>query len=184
MKKFIIGISCILLSITPISFTFAESHEGGYDFETKQENTAVKKLPPVVIIPDNSNKGNQDPFAYQKNLPPDFPKTDFPTAMIGQFMTFCGKIMMQRFRYENVMPQIAQVSTGFVCSCVMDSYRSKASEAEFRYEFTRNKAKLVPLFTEFLGQCSTMNQKNLMMLQQFQQARPTSYGPHPETYYK
>jgi hypothetical protein len=66
----------------------------------------------------------------------------------------------------------------------MDSYRSKASEAEFRYEFTRNEVKQVPLFTEFLGQCSAMNQKNLMMLQQFQQARPTSYGPHPETYYK
>ena len=24
------------------------------------------------------------------------------------------------------MPQIAQVSTGFVCSCIMDSYRSNA----------------------------------------------------------
>jgi hypothetical protein len=56
----------------------------------------------------------------------------------------------------------------------MDSYRSKASEAEFRYEFTRNEVKQVPLFTEFLGQCSAMNQKNLMMLKNYYGARPTA----------
>tara|TARA_E500000178_G_C16917501_1_gene705596 strand:- start:47 stop:715 length:669 start_codon:yes stop_codon:yes gene_type:complete len=220
MKKFIIAMSCILLTVAPVSNVFAmdpllvpEKEQTVTKSESKKksspewngpidgppvvkqqetvakaekEEPKVKKMPNVMILPgpQGSQKGQRNPFAYQKNLPPEFPKVDFSTAMIGQFMTFCGKIMMQRFRYENVVPQIAQFSTGFVCSCIMDNYRSKASEAEFRYEFTRNEARDVPLFTEYLGQCSAMNTKNLMLMKNYYQAKPTFFGPHPENYYK
>lgn len=172
MKKFIIAMTCVLLTVAPVSNVFGMDPLLEPKVEKKEE---VKKLPPVMIMPDSTgNKSQQNPFAYQKHLPPEFPKVEFSTAMIGQFMTFCGNVMMQRFRYENVMPQIAQVSTGFVCSCIMDSYRSNASEAEFKYEFTRNTAKEVPLFTEYLGQCSAMNAKNMMMLRNYYGARPTA----------
>ena len=219
MKKFIIAMSCILLTVAPVSNVFADPFmmpekeqtvtkseskkksspewNGPIDgppvvkqqetvAKAEKEEPKVKKMPNVMILPgpQGSQKGQRNPFAYQKNLPPEFPKVDFSTAMIGQFMTFCGKIMMQRFRYENVVPQIAQFSTGFVCSCIMDNYRSKASEAEFRYEFTRNEARDVPLFTEYLGQCSAMNTKNLMLMKNYYQAKPTFFGPHPENYYK
>jgi hypothetical protein len=99
----------------------------------------------------------------KKILPTDYPKVEYPTAMIGQFMNFCGTIMMQRFQYENVQPQIAQASSGFVCSCIMDSYRENNAQAEFQFEFTRATAKEVPLFTEYLNKCSTMNAQTLSL---------------------
>lgn len=156
MKKFIIAISCILMTVTPVSLTYADSHKGpdyDYDFvpEPKQEQ---KKVP---------NLKGRNPFEWQKILPTDYPKVEYPTAMIGQFMNFCGTIMMQRFQYENVQPQIAQASSGFVCSCIMDSYRENNAQAEFQFEFTRATAKDVPLFTEYLNKCSTMNAQTLSL---------------------
>ena len=162
MKKFIIAISCILMTISPISLTYADSHKGpDYDYDyvpaPKQEQKQVPNL-----------KG-KNPFEWQKILPDDYPKVEYPTAMIGQFMNFCGTIMMQRFRYENVQPMIAQASSGFVCSCIMDSYRDNNAQAEFQYEFTRATAKEVPLFTEYLNKCSAMNAQTLSLFKPKQQ---------------
>jgi hypothetical protein len=60
MKKFIIAISCILMTVTPVSLTYADSHKGpdyDYDFvpEPKQEQ---KKVP---------NLKGRNPFEWQKN---------------------------------------------------------------------------------------------------------------------
>ncbi len=101
MKKFIIAISCILMTV---SLTYADSHKGpDYDYDyTPTPKQEQKQVP-------NSNRfGGKSPFEWLKILPDDYPKVKYPTAMIGQFMNFCGTIMMQRFRYENVQPQIAQ----------------------------------------------------------------------------
>ncbi len=70
---------------------------------------------------------------------------------------------MQRCRYEKVQPQIAQASSGFVCSCIMDNYRENNDQAEFQYEFTRATAKDVPLFTDYLNKCSAMNAQTLSL---------------------
>ena len=165
MKKFIIAMSCILMTVSPISLTYADSHKGpdfDYDYvpPPKQEQKQA---------PSSNRFGGRNPFEWQKILPDDYPRVEYPTAMIGQFMTFCGTIMMQRFRYENIQPQIAQASSGFVCSCIMDSYRENNDQAEFQYEFTRATAKDVPLFTEYLNQCSTMNAQTLSLFKPKQQ---------------
>lgn len=156
MKKFIIAISCILMTV---SLTYADSHKGpDYDYDyTPTPKQEQKQVP-------NSNRfGGKSPFEWLKILPDDYPKVKYPTAMIGQFMNFCGTIMMQRFRYENVQPQIAQASSGFVCSCIMDNYRENNDQAEFQYEFTRATAKDVPLFTDYLNKCSAMNAQTLSL---------------------
>lgn len=95
-----------------------------------------------------------------------FPKVPYPTMAIGQFISFCSTAMMRKFQQgaaqgARIDPQTAAVSTQFVCSCIMDNYRKNNEYAEYQYEFTRGRAKDVPLFTQYMKECTIMNQKNL-----------------------
>ena len=74
--------------------------------------------------------------------------------------------MMRRFQQgasqgQRINPQMAAASTQFVCSCIMDNYRKNNEYAEYQYEFTRGGAKDVPLFSNYMKECSVMNQQNM-----------------------
>ena len=117
----------------------------------KEEETVAKTEPDV---------GYKSPSALA------FPKVPYPTMAIGQFITFCSNAMMQKFQQgaaqgRRIHPQMAAVSTQFVCSCIMDNYRKNNEYAEYQYEFTRGTAKDVPLFTKYMRECSLMNQQNM-----------------------
>lgn len=95
-----------------------------------------------------------------------FPKVPYPTMAIGQFMSFCSSAMMRRFQQgaaqgARIDPQTAAMSTQFVCSCIMDNYRKNNEYAEYQYEFTRGKSRDVPLFSNYMKECSVMNQQNM-----------------------
>ena len=158
MKKFIISIAALFVISTPV---FADSHEGGYEVpciqceEKEEAPKGLSDLKPELL------KEEELAFDASKLSPEGFPKVPYPTAMIGQFMTFCVNIMNQRFYQERLPQQVAYASSAFICSCVMDSYRDKNQQAECQYEFTRKTAKEVPLFTDYLKTCTTLNNKNL-----------------------
>ena len=119
--------------------------------EKQEEEKVVRKGPDIV-------------FKSPSTLA--FPKVPYPTMAIGQFINFCSNAMMQKFQQgaaqgRRIHPQMAAVSTQFVCSCIMDNYRKNNEYAEYQYEFTRGTAKDVPLFTKYMRECSLMNQQNM-----------------------
>ena len=119
--------------------------------EKQEEEKVVRKGPDIVF---------KSPSALA------FPKVPYPTMAIGQFINFCSNAMMQKFQQgaaqgRRIHPQMAAVSTQFVCSCIMDNYRKNNEYAEYQYEFTRGTAKDVPLFTKYMRECSLMNQQNM-----------------------
>ena len=120
--------------------------------EVEKEEETVAKTEPDVDYKSPSNLA--------------FPKVPYPTMAIGQFINFCSNAMMQKFQQgaaqgRRIHPQMAAVSTQFVCSCIMDNYRKNNEYAEYQYEFTRGGAKDVPLFTKYMRECSLMNQQNM-----------------------
>ena len=129
--------------------------------ETKVDQTAkVEKQEDEKVV----RKGPDIVFKNSSALA--FPKVPYPTMAIGQFMSFCSNAMMRRFQQgamqgARINPQMAAASTQFVCSCIMDNYRKNNEYAEYQYEFTRGGAKDVPLFTNYMRECSVMNQQNM-----------------------
>ena len=120
--------------------------------EVEKEKETVAKTKPDVSFKSPSNLA--------------FPKVPYPTMAIGQFINFCSNAMMRKFQRgaaqgRRIHPQMAAVSTQFVCSCIMDNYRKNNEYAEYQYEFTRGAAKDVPLFTKYMRECSLMNQQNI-----------------------
>ena len=135
--------------------------------EEKSRSKNTQQEPEVVVPEEQIVKKQTNPYTTgPSNLA--FPKVPYPTAAIGQFISFCSNNMMKMFQYraqqgQQVPPQIVQASTIFVCSCIMDNYRKNNEYAEYQYEFTRGTAKEVPLFTKYMQECSIMNQRNMMM---------------------
>lgn len=118
----------------------------------KQEDEKVVRKGPDIVFKNSSALA--------------FPKVPYPTMAIGQFMQFCSNAMMRRFQQgasqgQRINPKMAAASTQFVCSCIMDNYRKNNEYAEYQYEFTRGGAKDVPLFSNYMKECSVMNQQNM-----------------------
>lgn len=81
------------------------------------------------------------------------PKLEYPTQLIGTFMQFCVNVLGQRMMY-NGFPQAAAIhNSSNVCSCIMDEYRSKSSQAEFEYEFHTKDHNNVVLFKKYMDVC-------------------------------
>ena len=151
-------------------------------FKKEQERIAQEELDLAAeeerLRLAEEKKKEEQKLTPQKNLPfnetftklKGYPMVTYPTVMIGQFMSFCMNIMMQRFQGDGVPPQMAYPAAGFTCSCIMDSYRKNNEQAEFQYEFTRGKAKDVPLFTNYLTECAQLSNTNKL----FNQPQKTS----------
>ena len=107
-----------------------------------------------------------DPLLFGKELPPPQqqvvpkgvqPNVDYPTVMIGQFMSFCINMIMMKLSSEGVPRNIAAENAGYVCSCIMDSYREENQQAEFQFKLTRKNEGDVPLFKKHYTNCSLLN---------------------------
>ena len=85
------------------------------------------------------------------------PNVNYPTVMIGQFMSFCINMIMLKLSGEGVERNIAAENAGYVCACVMDSYREQNQQAEFQFELTRKSEGDVPLFKKHYTNCSLLN---------------------------
>ena len=85
------------------------------------------------------------------------PNVNYPTVMIGQFMSFCINMIMLKLSGEGVERNVAAENAGYVCSCVMDSYREQNQQAEFQFELTRKSEGDVPLFKKHYSNCSILN---------------------------
>jgi len=85
------------------------------------------------------------------------PNVNYPTVMIGQFMSFCINMIMMKLSGEGVPRNVAAENAGYVCSCVMDSYREQNQQAEFQFELTRKSEGDVPLFKKHYSNCSILN---------------------------
>jgi len=104
-----------------------------------------------------------DPFLFgeqpqQQVVPKGVqPNVNYPTVMIGQFMSFCINMIMMKLSGEGVPRNVAAENAGYVCSCVMDSYREQNQQAEFQFELTRKSEGDVPLFKKHYSNCSILN---------------------------
>ena len=105
-----------------------------------------------------------DPFLFgeqpqqQQVVPKGIqPNVNYPTVMIGQFMSFCINMIMMKLSGEGVPRNVAAENAGYVCSCVMDSYREQNQQAEFQFELTRKDEGDVPLFKKHYSNCSILN---------------------------
>lgn len=132
-----------------------------------QEETVTTEKQIVEIEKEEETVAKTEPdVGYKSPSNLAFPKVPYPTMAIGQFINFCSNAMMQKFQQgaqqgRRIHPQMAAVSTQFVCSCIMDNYRKNNEYAEYQYEFTRGATKDVPLFTKYMRECSLMNQQNM-----------------------
>jgi hypothetical protein len=130
MKKFLAAFVCgafLLSSITSI-----------------QADPLLFDTNPPVIQQQEIQKGVQ-------------PNVNYPTVMIGQFMSFCINMIMMKLSSEGVPRNIAAENAGYVCSCIMDSYREENQQAEFQFELTRKNEGDVPLFKKHYTNCSLLN---------------------------
>lgn len=107
-----------------------------------------------------------DPLLFGKELPPSQqqvvpkgvqPNVNYPTVMIGQFMSFCINMIMMKLSSEGAPRNVAAENAGYVCSCIMDSYREQNQQAEFQFELTRKNESDVPLFKKHYTNCSLLN---------------------------
>lgn len=130
MRKFITALACgafLLSSIVPI-----------------QADPLLFDANPPAIQQQEIPKGVQ-------------PNVNYPTVMIGQFMSFCINMIMLKLSGEGVPRNVAAENAGYVCSCVMDSYREQNQQAEFQFELTRKNEGDVPLFKKHYTNCSLLN---------------------------
>ena len=130
MRKFITALACgafFLSSIVPI-----------------QADPLLFDNSPPAIQQQEIQKGVQ-------------PNINYPTVMIGQFMSFCINMIMLKLSSEGVSRNVAAENAGYVCSCVMDSYREQNEQAEFQFELTRKSEGDVPLFKKHYTNCSLLN---------------------------
>ena len=97
------------------------------------------------------------PLPKQEVLKGVQPNVNYPTVMIGQFMSFCINMIMMKLSGEGVPRNVAAENAGYVCSCVMDSYREQNQQAEFQFELTRKSEGDVPLFKKHYSNCSILN---------------------------
>ena len=100
---------------------------------------------------------NEIPLPKQEFLKGVQPNVNYPTVMIGQFMSFCINMIMMKLSGEGVPRNVAAENAGYVCSCVMDSYREQNQQAEFQFELTRKSEGDVPLFKKHYTNCSLLN---------------------------
>lgn len=107
-----------------------------------------------------------DPLLFGTELPPSQqqvvpkgvqPNVNYPTVMIGQFMSFCINMIMMKLSGQGVPRNVAAENAGYVCSCIMDSYREQNQQAEFQFELTRKNENDVPLFKKHYTNCSLLN---------------------------
>ena len=101
----------------------------------------------------------EDELPFQQQVVPKGvqPNVNYPTVMIGQFMSFCINMIMMKLSGEGVPRNVAAENAGYVCSCVMDSYREQNQQAEFQFELTRKNEGDVPLFKKHYTNCSLLN---------------------------
>lgn len=92
----------------------------------------------------------------------EWPKVEYPTALIGQFMGFCQQTLNAAAAYHdresfknNQSGHMAASSN--ICGCIIDSYRENNSEFTFRIEFEARTSNLVPYFKKYLDECKTLH---------------------------
>jgi hypothetical protein len=96
------------------------------------------------------------------NTNTQWPKVEYPTFMIGQFIGFCVNTLNNRasvYDQEAVAknPQGVMQAHTVVCSCIMDSFRKENSEFTFKIEWEAANSQEVPYFKKYLSECTSIN---------------------------
>jgi len=122
----------------------------------------IKKLILVSLTPFVINGTAQ---AYDALLAP--PSVEYPTKLIGQFMSFCIKTMNARASMDSSNQYVSQQQLNHthsnVCSCIMDSYRYHNNQEVFDREFVGKTSADVPNFVQYLSQCSEINNNRAIL---------------------
>ena len=98
----------------------------------------------------------------------EWPKIDYSTELIGQFMAFCtaslNNMTMSGAQQGISSNPVGQVmANAKVCCCIMDSYRLKNSEFLFRTEFESKNESMIPYFLTYFNDCREIN-NNIQLL--------------------
>jgi len=95
-------------------------------------------------------------------------KPNYPTEIIGQFMSFCISAMNMRVMQDDPStavknPQGVRETHTKVCSCIMDHFRVNQDQAVFEKEFKAGTVGEVPNFVNYLRACSEISNFDNML---------------------
>ena len=89
-------------------------------------------------------------------------KPNYPTELIGSFMSFCINAMNMRVMQDDPTtaiqnPQGVRETHARVCSCIMDHFRVGQDQAVFEREFRAGTVGEVPNFVNYLRACGEIS---------------------------
>lgn len=92
----------------------------------------------------------------------EWPRVEYPTALISKFMGFCQQTLnaaaayYDRESFENNQSGHMAANSN-ICSCVIDSYRMNNSEFTFKIEFQAESSEMIPYFKKYLEECKILH---------------------------
>ena len=103
--------------------------------------------------------------AYDALVAP--PSVEYPTQLIGQFMSFCVTTMNARASIDPMNQYVSRESLNQthsrVCACIMDSYRYHNTQEVFDREFVGKTSADVPNFISYLSQCGEISNNQAIL---------------------
>ena len=89
-------------------------------------------------------------------------KPNYPTELIGSFMSFCIGAMNMRVMQDDPTtaiqnPQGVRETHARVCSCIMDHFRVNQDQSVFEREFKAGTVGEVPNFSNYLRACGEIS---------------------------
>ena len=95
------------------------------------------------------------------------PRVEYPTQLIGQFMSFCVSTMNARASIDLTNQYVSRESLNHthsrICACIIDSYRYHNMQAVFDREFIGETSEDVPLFKKYLRQCGDLSNRQAIL---------------------
>lgn len=101
-------------------------------------------------------------YPFSHTFGSSWTKPNYPTELIGSFMSFCINAMNMRVMQDDPAtaiqnPQSVRETHARVCSCIMDSFRVNQDQSVFEREFKAGTVGEVPNFSNYLRACGEIS---------------------------